>query len=119
MAVYRLIALLAHPNALRRVDTQVNQTRGVLLAKVALHLFSFLALPTHKKGVSHATQGRNTPYVVVKGKCQGLMFSDSVSLTPFKLLGQLFPRLRHFFAGWWSGHYPRYVSMWGWRYLIP
>jgi hypothetical protein len=61
MAIYRLIALLADPNALRRVDTQVYQARDVLLAKVALHFFSFLALATHKKGVSHATQGRNTP----------------------------------------------------------
>jgi hypothetical protein len=61
MVVYRLIALLADPNTLRCVKTQVYQARGVLLAKVALHLFSFLALATHKKGVSHATQGRNTP----------------------------------------------------------
>ena len=40
------------------------------------------ALParfSHKKGVFPPTHwGRNTP-VVVKGKCQGLMFSDSVS----------------------------------------
>ena len=61
MAVYRLIALFADPNTLRCVNTQVYQARGVLLAKVALHLSSFLALATHKKGVSHATQGRNTP----------------------------------------------------------
>jgi hypothetical protein len=61
MAVYRLIALLADPNTLRCVNTQVYQARGVLLAKVALHFLSFLALATHKKGVSHATQDRNTP----------------------------------------------------------
>ena len=32
--------------------------------------------------------------VVVKGKCQGLMFSDSVSPTPFKQLRRFVPRLR-------------------------
>jgi len=32
-----------------------------LVTKVALHIFSFLALATHKKGVFHATQGGNTP----------------------------------------------------------
>jgi hypothetical protein len=52
MAVYRLIALLADPNALRCVHTQVYQARDLLLAKVALHFFSFLALATHKKGYS-------------------------------------------------------------------
>jgi hypothetical protein len=51
MAVYHLIALLADANTLRCVKTQVYQARGVLLTKVALHLFSFLALATHKKGV--------------------------------------------------------------------
>jgi hypothetical protein len=61
MAVYRLIALFADPNTMPCVNTQVYQARCVLLAKVALHLLSFLALDTHKKGVSHATQGRDTP----------------------------------------------------------
>ncbi len=46
------------------------------------------------------------PLVVVKGKCQGLMFSDFVSLTPFKQLEQLFPRLRHAFAMWGSSSHP-------------
>ena len=32
--------------------------------------------------------------VVVKGKCQGLMFSDFVSQTPFRQLRRLVPRLR-------------------------
>jgi len=36
--------------------------------------------------------------VVVKGKCQVLMFSDFVSPTPFKRLERLFPRLRQAFA---------------------
>jgi hypothetical protein len=61
MAVYRLVALLADPDTLRCVNTQVYQATSALLAKVALHLLSFLALATHKKGVFHATQGRNTP----------------------------------------------------------
>jgi hypothetical protein len=60
MAIYRLIALLADLNTLSCVNSQIYQSRGVLVAKVALHLFSFLALATHKKGVFHATQGRNT-----------------------------------------------------------
>ena len=61
ITVYRLVALVADLNTLPCVNTQVYQTRGVLVTKVALHLFSFLALATHKKGVFHATQGRNTP----------------------------------------------------------
>ena len=61
MAVYRLVALVADLNTLPCVNTQVYQTKGVLVTKVALHIFSFLALATHKKGVFHATQGRNTP----------------------------------------------------------
>ena len=32
--------------------------------------------------------------VVVKGKCQGLVFSDFVSPTPFRQLRRLVPRLR-------------------------
>jgi len=62
MTVYRAVTLVADLNALSSINTQVYQARGILLTKVALHLFSFLALATHKKGVSHATQGRNTPY---------------------------------------------------------
>jgi hypothetical protein len=61
MSVYRFVALVADLNTLPCVNTQVYQTRGVLVTKVALHIFSFLALATHKKGVFHATQGRNTP----------------------------------------------------------
>ena len=61
MSGYRLVALIADLNTLSCVNTQVYQSRGVLVTKVALHIFSFLALATHKKGVFHATQGRNTP----------------------------------------------------------
>jgi hypothetical protein len=61
MAVYRLIALLADPDSLRCVKTQLYQARDVLLAELALHFSPFLALATHKEGVFHATQGRNTP----------------------------------------------------------
>jgi hypothetical protein len=60
MTVYRLVALVADLNTLSCVNTQVYQTRGVLVTKVALHIFSFLALAMHTKGVFHATQGRNT-----------------------------------------------------------
>jgi hypothetical protein len=48
-------------------------------------------------------------YVVVKGICQGLMFSDFVSLTPFKRLEQLFLRLRHGFVVWGSIGHPGYA----------
>jgi hypothetical protein len=36
--------------------------------------------------------------VVVKGKCQGLMFSDFVSPAPFKRLGLLSHHMRQAFA---------------------
>lgn len=52
MIVYRLVALLAAQNTFSRVNPQVYQTRGILVTKVALHIFSFLALATHKKGYS-------------------------------------------------------------------
>ena len=43
--------------------------------------------------------------VVVKGKCQGLMFSDFVSRTPFRQLRQFVPRLRLVTIVWLSdGH---------------
>jgi hypothetical protein len=61
ITVYRLVAPLADLNTLSCVNTQVYQTRGILMTKVALHISSFLAPATHKKGVFHATQGRNTP----------------------------------------------------------
>jgi hypothetical protein len=61
ITVYRLVTHVADLNTLPCVNTQVYQTKGVLVTKVALHFFSFLALATHKKGVFHATQGRNTP----------------------------------------------------------
>jgi len=44
--------------------------------------------------------------VVVKGKCQGLMFSDSVSPTPFRQLRRLVLRLRQVFAVWLPGERP-------------
>ena len=53
MAVYRLIALLADPDALRCVKTQLYQARGVLVAELALHFPPFLALATQKKGHFH------------------------------------------------------------------
>jgi hypothetical protein len=37
-------------------------------------------------------------FVVVKGKCQVLMFSDFVSPAPFKRLGLLSPHLGQAFA---------------------
>jgi hypothetical protein len=55
MTIYRLVALLANPNTFSRINTQVYQTRGIVVAKFTLHVFSFLALATHKRGVSYRT----------------------------------------------------------------
>jgi len=53
-------------------------------------------LPDYAPGCNgrgtNSNLGLILPCVFVKGKCQGLMFSDFVSLTPFKQLKQLFPR---------------------------
>jgi hypothetical protein len=61
MTVYRPVALVADLNALSSINTQGYQTSDAFATEVALHFSPFLALATHKKGVSHATQGRNTP----------------------------------------------------------
>ena len=45
-----------------------------------------LALYSNKGGVGLPSETGYVSGVVVKGKCQGLMFSDFVSLTPFKQL---------------------------------
>jgi len=121
MAVYRLIAPLADPNTLSCVNTQVYQGRGMAVAKFALHIvpLSTCLCPYHaKKGYPDPARGKDTPYVVVKGKCQGLMFSDFVSPTPFKRLERLFPRLRQAFALWGLGGHPGYALKWGRRYPI-
>ena len=47
--------------------------------------------------------------VVVKGICQGLMFSDFVSPTPIRRLGRLFPRLRQVLAVWLPGGHPEHA----------
>jgi len=61
MTVYRLVALVADLNTLPCVNTQVYQARGVLVTKFALHIFSFLALATHKKRGILTAQGKDTP----------------------------------------------------------
>jgi hypothetical protein len=61
MSIYLVVALVADLNALSSVNTQDCQTSDAFAAEVANHFSPFLALATHKKGVSHATQGRNTP----------------------------------------------------------
>ena len=61
MAVYRLIAPLTDLNTFSCVNTKDYQSRGVFATELANHFSPFLALATHKKGVFHATQGRNTP----------------------------------------------------------
>ena len=61
MAVYRVIALLADPDALRCEKMQPYPTSDAFATEVANHFSPFLALDTHKNGVFHATQGRNTP----------------------------------------------------------
>ena len=61
MAVYRLIAPLTDLNTISCVNTKDYQSRGVFATELANHFSPFLALATHKKGVFHATQGRNTP----------------------------------------------------------
>jgi len=50
MAVYRLIAVLADPDALPCVNPQLYQSRDILAAEFAYHLSPFPALATHKKG---------------------------------------------------------------------
>jgi len=62
MVVYRVVALLADLNTLPCVNTQGYQTSDAFATEVANHFSPFLALATHKKGIFHATQGRNTPY---------------------------------------------------------
>ena len=52
MAVYRLIALFADPDALRCVKIQPYPTSDAFATEVANHFSPFLALATHKKGVS-------------------------------------------------------------------
>jgi hypothetical protein len=56
MAVYCLIALLADLNTSSCVNSQVYQTRGVLVTKVALHIF-LLSCPRHaqKRGIPRHT----------------------------------------------------------------
>jgi hypothetical protein len=61
ITVYRLVALLAYLNALSSINTQVYQTSDAFATEVANHFSPFLAHATHKKGVFHATRGRNTP----------------------------------------------------------
>jgi hypothetical protein len=61
MTIYRLVALLANPNTFSCPNTQVYQTSDAFATEVANHFSPFLALATRKKGVFHATQGRNTP----------------------------------------------------------
>ena len=62
MAVYRVVALLTDLNTLPCINTQGYQTSDAFATEAANHFSPFLALATHKKGVFHATQGRNTPY---------------------------------------------------------
>jgi hypothetical protein len=61
MGVYLVVALIADLNALSSINTQGYQTSDAFATEVANHFSPFLALATHKKGVFHATQGRNTP----------------------------------------------------------
>jgi hypothetical protein len=60
MTVYRLVALLADLNTLSGINTQGYQTSHAFATEGANHFSPFLAHATHKKGVFHATQGRNT-----------------------------------------------------------
>ena len=60
-----------------------------------------------------------TASVVVQGKCQGLMFSDSVSSTPFRQLRRFVPRLRQVFAVRLLGDRPGRALKWGRRCPIP
>jgi hypothetical protein len=62
MVVYRVVALLADLNTLPCVNTHGYQTSDASATEVANHFSPFLAIATHKKGIFHATQGRNTPY---------------------------------------------------------
>jgi hypothetical protein len=114
MGVYLVVALIADLNALSSVNTQDYQTSDAFAAQVANHFFPFLALATHKKGVSHATQGRNTPTkkhkkaataaslcVVVFGQtllCYGYWFSLTAALRLF--------RFRYYFLSF--GYYPSF-----------
>ncbi len=50
MAVYRVIALLADPDALRCVKMQPYPTSDAFATEVAKHFSPFLVLATHKKG---------------------------------------------------------------------
>ena len=61
MSVYLVVALVADLNTLSSIDPQIYQTSDAFATEVANHFSSFLALTTHKKGVFHATKGRNTP----------------------------------------------------------
>ena len=90
MVVYRLVAILADPNALRCVNPQLCQTRGILATELALHFSPFLALITNKKGVSCPAQGRDTPSVLQKAQKGGYLAAflcvASVSVKRSRLL---------------------------------
>jgi hypothetical protein len=49
MAVYRVVALLADPDALQCVNPQGYPTSDAFATEVANHFSPFLALSTHKK----------------------------------------------------------------------
>ena len=62
MAVYRVVALLADPDALRCEKMQPYPTSDAFATEVANHFSPFLALVTHKKGGSpNPTQGKDYP----------------------------------------------------------
>jgi len=62
VGVYRFIAPLTDLDALPCVETQVYQALHVLVAEVALHSFSFLALATQKGGFLTPHRARKPPY---------------------------------------------------------
>jgi len=82
------------PNLLISLKGQIKAGDEILV--VDDHSEDNTAAVAEKKG-ARVIKSR---HVDVKGKCQGLMFSDFVSLTPFKQLEQIFLRLRHAFAVW-------------------
>jgi hypothetical protein len=62
MVVYRLVALLADPDALQRVNSQPYQTSGISLAELANHGSPFPALAhTQKRGIPRHI-GQEYPY---------------------------------------------------------
>jgi len=61
MAVYRVVALLADPDAVRCVKMHSYPTSDAFATEVANHFSPFLALATHKKGVVLPHTGQGLP----------------------------------------------------------